>query len=241
MKFKQAFAQISLNPVPMRMSKSRWSAIQSIASERVWFAFALLLVTSSMAVFPALLIEEPAEAEIGPFWFWRAVGLTGWFVFYWAVWSFLAHRRVFAIITLVATFSLILFLRFLLYGVNRFSGSGFSSQFFLHLEPESLRVAWAQCPDLIMIGVATILVLVTVATWLARKTDLVLRQSRDLLNWRPKSRRSQTSLADLGTRMVDDWRRGQADLPAEQSLSRLLQFLPIENSEASTCETSRNF
>jgi len=46
---------------------------------------------------------------------------------------------VLAIVTLMATFSLSLFLRFLVYGVNRFSGSGFSSQFFLHLEPESLR------------------------------------------------------------------------------------------------------
>src|SRR5262245_61280831 len=162
----------------MPMSKSRWSAIQSIAGERVWFAFALLLVTSSVAVFPALLIEEPAEAEIGPFWFWCTVGLTGWFVFYWAVWSFLAHSRVLSIVTLMATFSLSLFLMFLLYGVNRFSGSGFSSQFFLHLEPESLRVAWAQFPDLIMIGVATILVLVSVATWLARKTIPLPRRAR---------------------------------------------------------------
>src|SRR5262249_39446846 len=110
------------------MSESRWSATTRMAGERVCFVFALLLVACSVAVVPALITEKSTEAETEPFWFWCTVGVIGWFVSYWAVWSFLARRRVLATISLIATFSLSVFLRFLLYEVNRFSGYGFSDQ-----------------------------------------------------------------------------------------------------------------
>jgi hypothetical protein len=145
-----------------------------MSGERVCFAFALLLLTFSLAVFPTLITGKPAEGETGPFWFWSTIGVAGWLVFYWVLWSFLARCSVLATIALITIFSLSLFLRVLLYEVSRFSGFGFSDHFFfLHLEPESLRVAWAQFPDRIILGVVAILVLATVATWLARKIPLL--------------------------------------------------------------------
>jgi hypothetical protein len=151
------------------MSKSRRPAITNVDGKRNPFAFAVAGIAASVIVFPALLIETPAEADTALFWVRCIVGLAGWFLLYLTVWSFLARQRGLAQTTLILTFAVILFLRFLHYGVTKFSGTGFSSEFFLHLEPESFRVAWAQFPDLIILGVIAIVVLTTVVAWLAKE------------------------------------------------------------------------
>ncbi len=92
----------------------------------------------------------------------------------------LLRLRVFWIV-LALVVSLLVFLRLLFFGVVHFSGAGFTDEFFLHLEWQSVVIAWKEYPALVIGGLMGMCVLVIVVVMTGRRLALPSRPTSMIL------------------------------------------------------------
>ena len=79
---------------------------------------------------------------------------------------------------LAAVVTSVLWIRLLQYGLVRFAGQGFNAEFFLHLEPEAVAVAWVDQRRMVLVVFALLLVVLVTLVWLLRTVHAQVDRKR---------------------------------------------------------------
>ena len=119
-----------------------------------WSLLLLLLITPVHLAYQALGMGQTLA--------WVLLGSLGWALVSYALWAVLGRRWL--ALALVLLWIVLVGVRVMYLGLIQFSGFGFTPEFFLHLEPESVRIAWA---DYRMQLVAMLFLMSAVAALLA--------------------------------------------------------------------------
>jgi len=133
-----------------------------------WLLLALLLIVPVQLAYQTMAVDRAA--------LWVVVGSSGWVLVFYALSGWLASRWLAALLVVVG--SVLIGVRAINLGLVRFSGFGFTPEFFRHLERESVRVAWADYRLQVLSALLFLLVATgLLAVLLGRGSALLRRRS----------------------------------------------------------------
>lgn len=157
-----------------------------------WILLLLALVIPADLASP--LLSPPGDR------FRELLATTGLFGSMLALLWLMPRRAIIPAAAVAVVVAACMLVRLLHYGIARFAGIGFGSEFFMHLQPESVHVALLESPALVIAGTGLVVAVMLAAFALSRRTP------------RPSTRVALSTLAG-GTLMLVG---GHAALPEWQ-------------------------